>query len=507
MPGGEDGARLARLRALATWLEAQPGASAAWGALQLADCGESGYGFRAVTDVVQGSLLCSIPVRLAWSALAARVSPALGPLLQRCAGLRDDDVLGACVRARALRRHACVSRAALCCSEMRAPQPPALLLLHERSQGAASQRWAHLASLPAAYDATVFWSEAELADLRGSPLWAQTQALRAQTEADHRELHTALLEPNAALFPPDACDLEAYRWALATIWSRAMDLPTASGGTMRVIAPWADLFNNDPTLPVCHAHERSGNAVVVLAGRDYAAGEVVHINYGCPSAAAALRLHGFLPQGALVEVPVFAEMAPEADLYDAKRHLLDAAGVPVGSGFVLTLAEPLPATLLLALRVQRLTAAEIAAAERDGLKPGARVSADNERAALGALQQGLRAMLEAYPTSAERDEALLGAENAASMAPRARAAVELRLGEKRVLLAALEELALQLSAVDQGSSDDDEEPPTVEEAAAVAMAVGKAPEAAAELAAYFESLLAEEGKGEGEGAGRLDGLD
>jgi histone-lysine N-methyltransferase SETD3 len=357
----------------------------------------------------------------------------------------------------------------------------------------------------------VFWSEAELAELRGSPLWAQTQALRAQTEADFRELHAALLAPNAALFPPDSCDLEAYRWALATIWSRAMDLPTANGATMRVVVPWADMFNNDSRLPVCHAHERSGNAIVVLAGRDYAAGEFVHINYGCASASQALRLHGFIPQGARVEVPIFAEMAPQADLYDAKRRLLDAAGVPAGSGFLMTLAEPLPATLLLALRVQRLTAAEIAAAERDGLKPGVRVSADNERAALDALQEGLRAMLDAYPTSAERDEAQLGADDAADLSPRVRAAVELRLGEKRVIAAALERLAQRLSAVEGNSSDEDDEPPSVEEAAAVAMAVGKAPEAAAELAAYFEAMLAEGAAGDEEGgrsaSTELDGLD
>jgi hypothetical protein len=91
--------RLAALHALAAWLETQPGASAAWQELEVADYGEAGFGFRAAADIAAGSVLCSIPVRLAFSALAARVSPALGPLLQRVQGLRDDDVIGACVRA------------------------------------------------------------------------------------------------------------------------------------------------------------------------------------------------------------------------------------------------------------------------------------------------------------------------------------------------------------------------------------------------------------------------
>jgi hypothetical protein len=87
--------RLAALHALAAWLETQPGASAAWQELEVADYGEAGFGFRAAVDIAVGSVLCSIPVRLAFSALAARVSPALGPLLQRVQGLRDDDVIGA----------------------------------------------------------------------------------------------------------------------------------------------------------------------------------------------------------------------------------------------------------------------------------------------------------------------------------------------------------------------------------------------------------------------------
>ena len=89
------GSRLEKLHALAAWLEAQPGASAAWDALELVNCGAAGYGFRATRALAKDTLLCSIPVRLAFSVLAARLSPTLGPLLRQCSGLRDDDVIGA----------------------------------------------------------------------------------------------------------------------------------------------------------------------------------------------------------------------------------------------------------------------------------------------------------------------------------------------------------------------------------------------------------------------------
>ena len=471
----EAGARLERLHALAAWLEAQPGAKAASDLLELVDCGALGFGFRAKCDIPQGGVLCSVPVHLAWSALAARASPTLGPLLQRCSGLRVDDLI-------------------------------ALHLMHERARREASPRWPHLASLPEQYDATLFWTDDELAELQGSPLAAQTHQLLAQTEADYAELHAALLAPNAELFLPAACSLTTYRWALATIWSRAMDLPDGDTGSLRVVTPWADMFNNDCSLPVCHAHERTGNAVVALAGRAYAAGEAVCITYGFTDAASALRLHGFVPAAAPTKVPLYAEMAPEADLYDAKRRLLDAAGVLPGTPFTLTLEQPLPPSLLLALRVQRASAPELAAAERDGLQPGARLSEENERAVLGALGAGLEAMLEGYATSVEEDEAMLASADAAALSNRRRGAVELRLREKRVLLAAQAAVSGRLSALG-GDDAEDAPPPSLEQAAAAAMASGTAPAAAAELAAYFESLLAE-GIAEGaDSAGALDSLD
>jgi hypothetical protein len=243
------------------------------------------------------------------------------------------------------------------------------------------------------------------------------------------------------------------------------------------------MCNNDSELPVCHAHERVGNSVVLLAGREYAAGEHVHINYGLSSAAAALRLHGFMPRGARVEVPLFAEMSDAADLYDAKRRLLDRAGVQAGAAFTLTLEEPVPPTLLLALRAQRLSAPELAGVEGAGLRPGARVSVDNERAVLGALRDGIEAMTRAYPSACVADEALLADD---ALPERRRAAVELRLGEKRVLEAAARELALRLKALD------DEPAESAEDVARRTMGGAKAPEAAAALTAYFETLLAEE---------------
>ena len=63
MEGGER--RLDCLRALAAWLEAQPGTQAAWQLLEIADYGAAGFGFRSTGPIGKGALLCMIPVKLA----------------------------------------------------------------------------------------------------------------------------------------------------------------------------------------------------------------------------------------------------------------------------------------------------------------------------------------------------------------------------------------------------------------------------------------------------------
>jgi [ribulose-bisphosphate carboxylase]-lysine N-methyltransferase len=451
--------RLEKLHELAAWLDAQPGTQVAHD-LELADFGEPcGFGFRATAPISAGTVLVSVPVELTFSAAAARVSPTLGPLLERVSGLRDDDLLAA-------------------------------LLLHEKGVDAAPRK-AHIAALPDVYDATLFWSDSELAELRGSPLHTLTLSLQEQTAADFAALQ-ALFCAAPELFP--RCSLADYRWALATLWSRAMDLPPPAN--KRLIAPWCDMFNNDPALPVCHAFETSQDVVVVLAGRDYSAGEAVCINYGLTDAASSLRLHGFIAEGAPVEVPLWAEMSVDADLYAAKRRLLDAAGVPAGAPFLLTAQQPIPPLLLPALRAQRLTATEAASVEAGQFSLSARVSEPNERAALTALLAGVKAMVEAYPTTSAEDERLLAS---AELSSRVQDAVTLRLAEKRILHACESAVRLELARLDvlfdvaaaplQASVLDGE---------------ARAPEAAAALARYFEELLAEE---RDSGAAATDGLD
>ena len=446
---------------------------------------------------------------------------------RRSAGLREDDVI-------------------------------ALFLLSERALAVAGRpgpRAVHLACLPDSYESTLFWSDQELQELRGSNLLLLSQALQAQSAADFAELEArarppargrapslpgraaanrsdsqaAIIRPNPEAFPPPHCGLEAYRWALGTLMSRAMDFPVATDApstSLRCIVPWADMFNAEPDAGACHAYEASRRCVIATSGREYKAGEQVCISYGKVDSASCLRLYGFVPgnlagEGVAADcVQLYAEMAPQADGFAPKSRLLAAAGIQPGVAHTLTLEQPLPLPLLLSVRCQRLSAAGAAAQERLGragaLLRGEAVSLANERVALGALAGGLAAMLGGYETSQEEDAALLQA--AQQLPPRRVAAVALRRREKRILAAALAAAEAALEGLrpgmggileEQDEADGGEQGEAGAEGAAQAEGGGATAvaAAAAALAEYFEALGAEGGEGAGTGRELLDNID
>lgn len=249
--------------------------------MAIEDYGEAGFGFQATKKIDKGEVLCLIPVQLVralpgrrlgrallsphpaatvtprdptpqtWSALTAKLSKEpLGPILRAASGLREDDLV-------------------------------ALHLMHERAMVAAGtpgERAAHVACLPASYDSTLFWSPEELAELAGCNLLIISARLQArsrhlpppapplavgrrkrlvhpsrgppppprlspprpqmQVESDFDMLERTVIRPNPAAFPPDHCGLDAYRWALGTIWSRSMEFQVSPTASLRCIVPW-----------------------------------------------------------------------------------------------------------------------------------------------------------------------------------------------------------------------------------------------------------------------------
>ena len=199
----------------------------------------------------------------------------------------------------------------------------ALVLLHERSLGAAS-RWApYLAHLPASYDLLSCWTDEQLGELRCAELEARAKAQRAE----NARAHAAVAACDAATHACASLTYAEMEWGLDTVRSRGF------------LGDFPETFTNDPesaphppypprrknkdvsekkkkrkkevpstfVLPLLdafnHLSERGGatklafdaasNAFTLRAARDMRVGDEVTISYGARSNGTLLLRFGF----------------------------------------------------------------------------------------------------------------------------------------------------------------------------------------------------------------------
>ncbi len=484
LPGPDaalDTDRVARARATLAFCDARRGdipASSRAGAappgfaalLQPVDPGSEGIGIVASRPLRRDQVLASLPVRWAWSARAARVDPDIGgwirdaearlqqrqegqqtPPQQQTPALRDDDLIAL----------------ALC--------------YHRFGKGEASPRWAHVRGLPTAYDSVLFWTAKELAELEGTGTGRLAHQLQAQVAGDHVALVAALC---GASPPPAWFSLEGYKWALGTLWSRGHDFsrgPTQSE-PFRCILPGIDFLNMATLQDPCNVEVRlAGNRVDLVCVRDVPRGDELRAVYNryLPNAR-LLHLHGFVTSpNPLSGVELHATLSPQAALYAEKVAVLRKYGLPAVAGdppHLLTLAHPLPQTLLQALAVQRAASqAELdALAGGGGGGAGAGAPPAVSAAVLLELRIALTQMLVGYAGSDEEDQAVLAAQDGVDLdrlgatERRLGLAVRLRYDERRIVAAALAKVSALLRSgqeeeEDSSSSEEDQEAEDVDD--------------------------------------------
>lgn len=338
----------------------------------------------------------------------------------------------------------------------------ALALLRQMAPG---QRWRpFVKSLPQEQDTTLFWSEAELAELQGAEL-ASHAAARASAIARH---HGAL----AAALSEQAPTLDEFRWALSMVWSRGHTVQLDLGGRQGALVPLADLFNHH-TRPSVHASRTEGeggsSALVLRAAGHLHAGDEATVPYGGGGALPNSQLlmdYGFCHEATQavesVPLPLAVPFGRDVGADAMRSEALDSLGLLRGERRARELRlsssdTSLPplilvfASLATAPRSSLHEAVEYApVALRPDAPPQARhwlaSVAEHGREsgeALRFLRQAVRSAVRQYATNATEDEAILramAAQAAASgTAPgtsgrvRARCAVVVRLAEKRLL--------------------------------------------------------------------------
>ena len=116
---------------------------------------ETGRGLRVTRAVAKGEELLAVPLDDCWHAADARKCAELQPLLESGVALSDFDA-----------------------SVLQ------LLLSRAGKTSVSELRKAHLAEMPSAYNSTLFWSDADMAELKGSPWQQLAERLAEEVAAD-----------------------------------------------------------------------------------------------------------------------------------------------------------------------------------------------------------------------------------------------------------------------------------------------------------------------------------
>lgn len=101
----------------------------------------------------------------------------------------------------------------------------------------------HIKTMPKTYDTPLYWSEAELNEIKGTNVFHLTNLMKKQINADWDALHKPLI-----LEYPDMlghATIELYQWALSTVYSRAVGI-YRNGIYTRCIPPIVDMANHNP---------------------------------------------------------------------------------------------------------------------------------------------------------------------------------------------------------------------------------------------------------------------
>ncbi|KAJ3560054.1 hypothetical protein NPX13_g9442 [Xylaria arbuscula] len=401
-----------------TWLK-ETGA-AGLDDLELAEFPVTGRGVRTLRRFKKGERILTIPYGSLWTVEHAYADSLLGPVLRSAQPpLSVEDTLATYI-----------------------------LFVRSRETGYEGLR-SHVSALPTSYASSIFFAEEELEVCDGTSLYNITKQLKTQAEEDYKQLYVRVLGQHRDLFPLEKFTIEDYKWALCTVWSRAMDFRLPDGNPFRLLAPFADMLNHSPEVEQCHVHDASSKALSVIAGKEYEAGDQVFINYGPIPNNRLLRLYGFIiPGNPNDSYDLVLATHPEAPFFQQKHKLWVSAGLDSTSTVALTFTDPLPKSVLRYLRIQRADESELAAIALHQVDATVRISDSNEIEVLKFLVESFCYLLDSFGTQVEKLEEQL-AEGVYPPGGNAWAAAHVSLGEQRVLRLARKTVQDLLKAVEE----------------------------------------------------------
>ncbi|PHH89712.1 hypothetical protein CDD83_5439 [Cordyceps sp. RAO-2017] len=332
-----------------------------------------------------------------------------------------------------------------------------LVLVHEYFLGPSSLWEPYMAVLPETFDTPMFWSDEELAELQASPLLSKIGRAEADDMFRAKLLPIIRSRPMGSTIMAYAFDLENDEDGSDNDDGWVED---REGRSMLGMVPMADLLNADADF---NAHVNHGDDhLTVTSLRPIKAGEEILNYYGPHPNSELLRRYGYVTDKhsrydvveiawSVVEGAAAAHLGLSEDVVEKARAR--TADDDFEDSFVLERdsGDPNPDGTLASSAALHEMPAELrdqlkrflkAVQKLDGRAVQDKRGRDEAQQAI--LARSILAVESQYPTTGTQDELRLRQED---MSQRRRMAVQVRLGEKRLL----EEAKSLLSA---SSADD-----------------------------------------------------
>mmetsp|Transcript_25834 Transcript_25834/g.40710 ORF Transcript_25834/g.40710 Transcript_25834/m.40710 type:complete len:459 (-) Transcript_25834:160-1536(-) len=282
----------------------------------------------------------------------------------------------------------------------------ALFLMAEKDNPE-SEYAPYLRCLPTSYDTPLFWTPEERAALaETSTVGLLTNLMNQQIKKDWTELHAPLAAAHSRLA---GLTEEKYRWALATVYSRAFGF-VRRGRYTRALAPVMCFVNHHPEaateLDDVLEYDEEQGALRMRCGKAYAAGAECLALYGRYSNAKLLYSYGFtLPRNPYRGVDFWLKVPASDPNRQYKQSLLHSNPLTAAQNYDFRgtlLGDGVSIALMATLRIIHLATQE---EFNDASKAfSGAVSRRNEAASLAGLLGVLRRKVQAFRASAEDDQ-------------------------------------------------------------------------------------------------------
>ncbi|CAN8073987.1 unnamed protein product [Agarophyton chilense] len=308
----------------------------------------------------------------------------------------------------------------------------ACLLISERAKGEDSFWKPYLDILPVDQDLIPLfrWSESDLALLKGSPCIPACISLRMKLGEEFESANQRYFSKNRERFPKDVFSKNAWEWAFAILFSRAIMLTAEQ---RIALVPYADLLNHNPFCSnYIDVHSKpflDRKVVALYTDRPYGKMDQVFVTYGPKSNSDLLLLYGFVSdRNPYDSVDIVVSLSESDPLHSRKLEYIAQSGISPTTTFPLY-RDRYPMELIEFLR--------FCVADEDEFNNadfGDFINEVNETQVARALIEACQAALEKYPQTRAEDDKLIADRKVFKMLTlKQRWAVRQRRAEKRIL--------------------------------------------------------------------------